>query len=127
MNAFSPANLLAPLQINASSYKLYLKTSQLAADFPAQRFAFMDVAPGNICTPGFGVDMFLVNIIHYPSSLHSRLGVVSFADSHVESHKWLDPRTNPALPGGTQYIGHNNPVLNNNDIKWIAERTTSRR
>ena len=46
----------------------------------------LDVHPGNICTPGFGVDMSLQNIIHYPSTLHHGLGVIAFADSHA---RWL--------------------------------------
>jgi prepilin-type processing-associated H-X9-DG protein len=87
----------------------------------------MDVNPASICTPAFGVDMSLQTFIHYPSSLHGGLGVVSFADSHVESHKWLDARTRIGLPSGQQYIPHNDPSPNNQDLRWIGERTTSRK
>ena len=124
--AAPPANLLVPIDINPV-FKLYRKSSDISADLPANRFAFMDVNPGNICTPGFGVDMNLSIIIHFPSALHNGLGIVSFADSHVESHKWLDSRTKVSLPGVGQYIGHGTPVANNADIRWITERTTSRR
>jgi prepilin-type processing-associated H-X9-DG protein len=71
--------------------------------------------------------MGLQTFVHYPSSLHGGLGVVSFADSHVESHKWLDPRTRKGLPVGQQYIPHNDPSPNNKDLRWIAERATSRK
>jgi len=95
--ATSPANLMGPIDIN-TAYRVYMKSTDLAIDSPASRFVFMDVNPASICTPGFGVDMSLQTFIHYPSSLHSGLGVVSFADSHVESHKWLDARTRKGLP-----------------------------
>src|SRR2546423_10637915 len=55
------ANVERPIALS-SIYKLYLKTGQLSMDTPATRFSFMDVNPGNICTPGFGVDMGLQNI-----------------------------------------------------------------
>ena len=103
-----------------------MKSSALAADKPAERFVFMDVNPANICTPGFGVDMNLTTIIHYPSTLHRRLGVVSFADNHLESHRWMDPRTAKTVTGGN-YIGHGDAVAGNKDFTWIANRTTSRR
>ena len=120
-----PANMLTPLQLN-SAYQVYLKSSQLAADKPAERFVFIDVNPANICTPGFGVDMNLQSIIHYPSTLHRGLGVVAFADNHVESHKWMDARTRKTFTGGN-YIGHGDAVAGNKDFTWIASRTTSRK
>jgi prepilin-type N-terminal cleavage/methylation domain-containing protein len=114
-----------PLRLHPA-YRVHLKSSSLVLDKPAERFAFMDVNPANICTPGFGVDMSLDMIIHFPSALHRGLGVVSFADSHVESHKWLDPRTRKTWTSGT-YIGHGAPVAGNKDIGWIVSRTTSKR
>ena len=120
----SPQGALTPISIN-SAYKLYLKSSSVAADRPSQRFTFIDVNPANICTPAFGMDMNLNSIIHYPSTLHRGLGVVTFADSHIECHKWLDPRTRKIVTG-SQYIGHGDAVAGNKDFTWLAERTTSK-
>ena len=122
--ATAPPNVLLPLTLN-SGYRVYLKSADLAASSPADRFVYIDVNPASICTPGFGVDMTLQTFVHYPSSLHGGSGVLSFADNHVESHKWLDPRTNKGLPKGQQYIPHNDPSPNNQDLKWIGQRTTS--
>ena len=119
-------NVEQPLVLS-SLYRVYMKAAAIGMDSPGMRFVFMDVHPGNICTPGFGVDMALSKIIHYPSTVHRGSGVIAFADSHVESHKWQDPRTNKRLPGPGQYIAHADPVANNQDIKWIAERTTLRK
>lgn len=120
-----PGNLFEPFQLSPN-YKLFLKSSDLAASLPAQRFVFMDVNPANLCTPAFGVSMDAEILIHYPSSLHRRVGVVAFADSHVEAHRWVDSRTmKTAPPSGI--IAHWDPSPNNRDLKWIRERTTVRK
>ena len=121
-----PPSVLAPISIDPA-YRVYKKSSDLASDSPANRFLLMDVNPASICTPAYGVDMSLQTFVHYPSSLHGGLAVVSFGDNHVESHKWLDARTRKGLPSGQQYIPHNVPSPNNQDLHWIGERTTSRR
>jgi prepilin-type N-terminal cleavage/methylation domain-containing protein len=129
MNCYvgTPAgNVELPLSIS-SAYRVYLKSSALAADLPANRFIFSDVNPASICTPGFGVDMNADVFVHYPSALHGGLGVQAFADNHVEAHKWLDPRTRKALANGASYIPHNDMSANNQDLKWLRERTTSRK
>jgi prepilin-type N-terminal cleavage/methylation domain-containing protein len=110
-----------------TAYHWYHRTAELAADSPANRFVFIDVNPANICTPGFGVDMNADTWIHYPSFLHLGLGDVAFADNHLESHKWLDPRTRKMLNSGQHYIGHSDSSPNNQDLNWIRQRTTSRR
>jgi hypothetical protein len=124
--ATPPANLMAPIELNAA-YRVYRKSTDLANNLPANRFVFADVNPASICTPAFGVDMSLQTFVHYPSSLHGGLGVVSFADSHVESHKWLDARTRKGLPSGQLYIQHHDSSPNNQDLRWIGDRTTSRK
>jgi prepilin-type N-terminal cleavage/methylation domain-containing protein len=121
----SGANLLEPL-VQDPGYRVYMKSSQLAADSVANRFVFMDVNPASICTPGFGVDMTAETFIHVPSDLHRGAGVVSFADTHVESHKWLDPRTRMGIPPDDQFIPHGIPSPRNQDLYWITWRTTSR-
>lgn len=118
------ANVVPPIGLN-NAYRLYLKSADLASDLPANRFIFIDVNPASICTPAFGVDMTLRTFVHYPSALHGGLGVIAFADNHVEGHKWLDHRTNKGLPAGQQYIQHNDPSPNNQDLRWIGDRTTS--
>ena len=119
-------NVEAPLSLN-TSYRVSLKSSELVAPPPAHRFIFIDVNPASICTPGFGVDMVSDTWVHYPASFHRGMGVISFADSHVESHKWVDPRTRKGLPGGAQYIPHHDPSPRNLDLYWIRERTTSKK
>jgi prepilin-type N-terminal cleavage/methylation domain-containing protein/prepilin-type processing-associated H-X9-DG protein len=119
-------NTISPINSSAG-YKIYSKMSQLAADSPFNRFVFTDVNPASICTPAFGVDMTLQVWIHLPSDLHWQRGVLAFADGHVETHHWLDPRTMLHLAGGAAYIPHNTASPNNPDLLWIGERTTSKK
>jgi prepilin-type N-terminal cleavage/methylation domain-containing protein/prepilin-type processing-associated H-X9-DG protein len=120
------AGAVPPVKLD-SAYKVYTKSSQFGTVSPINRFVFMDVNPASICTPAFGVDMSLQNWIHYPSDLHRRGGVLAFADGHVESHLWEDPRTMLHLADGQAYIPHNISSPNNPDLAWIAEQTTSRK
>jgi prepilin-type processing-associated H-X9-DG protein len=118
----SPNNI-GPLRLSAS-YKIFLKLSQVTANSPDSRFVFADVNPASICTPGFGVDMAQGIWIHYPSDQHRLRGVWSFADGHVELHRWLDSRTMVHL-GNYSYIPHTYPAAGNPDLAWICSRTTS--
>jgi prepilin-type processing-associated H-X9-DG protein len=118
-----PAGTIAPLSLLAA-YRTYTKTFQLAADSPVNRFVFTDVNPASICTPAFGVDMSLLSWIHYPSDRHRQRGVLAFADGHVEAHRWVDPRTMAHLSSGT-YLPHYVLSPNNQDLSWIAARTTA--
>ncbi len=122
----TPATILAPIQLDPN-YRVYLKSSDIGMDSPANRFVYIDVNPGSICTPAFGVDMTLQTFIHVPSSLHRGMGVLAFADTHVESRKWLDPRTRMGIAAGQQYIPHGVSSPNNGDLIWIGQRTTSRK
>ncbi|MGO8698334.1 MAG: prepilin-type N-terminal cleavage/methylation domain-containing protein [Limisphaerales bacterium] len=123
--ATPPANLMQPLELTAG-YRVYMKSAQLAADAAANRFVFMDVNPASICTPGFGVDMAAEEFIHYPSDLHRNRSIVSFADTHVETHKWEDPRTTIGVPRGQEHIPHDTASPNNKDLVWIAQHTSSK-
>jgi prepilin-type N-terminal cleavage/methylation domain-containing protein len=118
-------NVVRPLSVNPA-FRVFMKTSDLAAHQPANRFVFMDANPASICTPAFGVEMASDRFVHYPSALHRGLGVLAFADSHVESHKWLDPRTRPGLAAGANHIPHDESSPGNRDLLWIRERTSVR-
>jgi len=126
MNCYiGTAGIITPVTTNAA-YRQYQKTSQINIDGPVNRFVFTDVNPANICTPAFGVDMNLSTWIHYPSGLHNRRGVLSFADGHVEAHRWLNPLTMPKLVSGS-FIGHSDSAFRNADLAWLADRTTSKK
>jgi prepilin-type N-terminal cleavage/methylation domain-containing protein/prepilin-type processing-associated H-X9-DG protein len=53
-----------------------------------------------------------------PAAYHNGAGTLSFADGHVESHRWKDPRTLFSPPFSLS--------PNNQDISWLQERATRR-
>ncbi len=106
----------------SSAYKVFRKHSDIVSSMPAGVFLFQDVDPNSICWPYFGVYMNQEAFFNFPNSSHNRGGVVSFADGHVERHRWQDQRTISAF--SPDYHRHNDPSPRNVDLAWLRERTT---
>jgi prepilin-type N-terminal cleavage/methylation domain-containing protein/prepilin-type processing-associated H-X9-DG protein len=92
---------------------------------PSQLFVFIDEHPDSLefvsfwshPAPGKGA-----MIGSYPGSLHRGAATISFADGHVELHRWTDPRTTPAVTYATRLpFGASSP--NNQDVAWLQNRT----
>jgi len=58
----------------------------------------------------------------YPGSLHHGAATISFADGHVELHRWTDSRTRPPATYATR-LRFGVPSPNNKDVAWLQERT----
>jgi len=111
------------------NYHAALKTSDLYAMPPAKTFVFQDVNPASICFPAFVVNMpghGIDGFFHYPATYHDQSGVLSFADGHVETHRWQDPRT-VRKANAAQIMVHWDKCANNRDLEWIREHTTVRK
>ena len=88
-------------------------------------FLFQDVHHKSICWPFFGVSMAQDSFFNFPNSSHNRGGVISFADGHVDYHRWRDQRTLVAF--SADYHRHNDSSPNNLDLVWLRQRTTVRK
>ena len=109
----------------SSAFRVFTKHSQLVANMPAGTFTFQDVNPESICWPYFGVQMDRESFFNWPNSSHNRGGGVSFADGHVEYHRWRDSRT---IEGkSNSYHSHNDASAGNKDLVWLRDRTTVRK
>ena len=106
-------------------FKVFRKHSELVSTMPSGIFLFQDVDPNSICWPYFGVYMDQDSFFNFPNSSHNNGGVVSFADGHVEHHRWRDRRTLAAF--STDYHRHNDPSAKNLDLAWLRDRTTVRK
>ena len=104
------------------NYKVFRKHSDIVSPMPAGVFLFQDVNPDSICWPYYGVYMDHESFFNFPNSSHNRGGVVSFADGHVEHHRWKDQRTITAY--SPDYHLHNDPSAHNVDLAWLRDRTT---
>jgi prepilin-type N-terminal cleavage/methylation domain-containing protein/prepilin-type processing-associated H-X9-DG protein len=112
----------------SSRYWTFRKHSDLALGSPSALLTFVDVAPGNICHSAFVIYLgagLRGLYYHLPSVEHRGSGVLSFADGHVGSRKWVDPVTTrlareKSVPNhiSLQYPG------GNPDLDWLKERAS---
>jgi prepilin-type N-terminal cleavage/methylation domain-containing protein/prepilin-type processing-associated H-X9-DG protein len=109
-------------------YRQYHKKAELITPPPSQLWVFVDEHPDSINNGDMAVKCDATGpqaqFIDYPASYHNGACGFSFADSHAEIKKWLDPRTKPPVT----YTGTINgrPSPNNVDILWMQQRTSSR-
>jgi len=106
----------------AAGYKIYRKYTDTTELPPAGLFLFQDVNSNSICWPYFGVQMAQDDIFNYPGISHEHGGVISYADTHVEYHRWTDPRTITAY--SSDYHAHQDSSPGNADLYWLRGRTT---
>jgi prepilin-type N-terminal cleavage/methylation domain-containing protein/prepilin-type processing-associated H-X9-DG protein len=115
-------------QDNQQRYKIFKKSSDIAAAGSSQMYVMLDEHPDSINAGGYANQMVesagAARIIDYPASYHNRAAGISFADGHTEIKKWLDPRTVQPVKFYDMPLNVASP--NNVDVIWLAERTTVR-
>jgi prepilin-type processing-associated H-X9-DG protein len=110
----------------AANYRVFQKTSDMIAPGPSALFVFSEIHSESICRPFFGMIMTRPAFYHVPANHHDRNSTITFADGHVESHRWLDSRTYRP-PKTLDWHGHNYAVPNSPDVVWLQERASSRK
>jgi prepilin-type N-terminal cleavage/methylation domain-containing protein len=118
---------VSPRSELSESHRVFQKLSDMNVVSPSQLFLFQDVHPSSICMPAFMMYLpggTVDGFYHYPSSLHRGGGVINFADGHMETRKWQDPRT--IKPANSEILAHWEHSPRNADIAWLRERTTYR-
>ena len=103
---------------------------------PAGTFLFIDVREDSIDLGNFYVSMRgypdqpqLSQYGDYPASYHNGSGALSFADGHAEFKKWTHPETLVPIVRGEilERPEVRVPSPDNEDIRWLQDRTTRRR
>ena len=118
-----------PLQLPSSTnYWIFNKVSELSVTSPSSILLFVDTAPGNICYSAFVIytseganGLFF----HRPSVEHNNVGVVSFVDGHVETHKWVEPATIAAAQGNWLMDHVSVFMPGNRDLDWLREHASA--
>jgi prepilin-type processing-associated H-X9-DG protein len=118
---------LPALNNNNPNYWTFVKQTDIAVSPPSQIFTFLDVAPGFICHAGFVVAIDTILYYHLPSAQHDRAGVVTFADGHVEGHRWVEEKTIQKARNTQWITDHFNFEPGNRDLKWLQEHASVRR
>jgi prepilin-type N-terminal cleavage/methylation domain-containing protein/prepilin-type processing-associated H-X9-DG protein len=118
-----------PYQYVNQPYKVIRSTRDMVSPAPCNTFIILDERQDSIEDSVFGVDMWNgpASISEIPAAYHNSSGNLVFADGHVETHRWRDPRTEPpiaqvgyiAIPMGS---GSANP-----DVVWLQTHATGRR
>jgi prepilin-type processing-associated H-X9-DG protein len=103
-------------------YRTYGKTSQMVIPTPAELLVISEEAPYSI---NDGVLAAVANLsnrrwVDFPSPLHNNGCVVSFADGHVEFHKWMGQSLNSTtLPSAAV-------LPTDPDWLWLAQHISAR-
>jgi prepilin-type N-terminal cleavage/methylation domain-containing protein/prepilin-type processing-associated H-X9-DG protein len=103
-------------------YHQYFKSSEIRN--PSGIFVFLDEHPDTIN------DGFFVNRLedyawgNLPGSYHNGAVNLSFADGHLETHRWqVGDTVRPPLPGA---VGGTIPATPTTDFEWLKARTSSK-
>jgi prepilin-type N-terminal cleavage/methylation domain-containing protein len=114
--------------IEPEKYCVFTRRSQIVTPPPSLACVFIDEHEDTIDDPVF---LLLPEYQYveemcwssFPATRHNGIGVLSYADGHVEHKKWLDPRTRLKVTG--EWVqGERSP--GNQDIVWLQQRLTAR-
>ena len=114
-------------------FRVYKQIGSMNDPGPSGIFLFLDMREDSINTGNFATsmegwpdrpDQYRFAGIDYPASYHAGSAGLSFADGHSETKRWRDPRTMPPVEKGRYLAKGNLPSPNNQDIRWLQERTT---
>jgi prepilin-type N-terminal cleavage/methylation domain-containing protein/prepilin-type processing-associated H-X9-DG protein len=103
------------------------KMQQFVSPPASSSFVFLDEHPDSIgptyfrLLPDRGPDATFW--YDFPGSYHDGRGSLSFADGHVELHRWLDARTKPPIRY-TGYLPVSVSSPDNPDIAWLQDHTS---
>jgi prepilin-type processing-associated H-X9-DG protein len=104
---------------NSQPNSIFISLSQIKS--PKDQFVILDERADSINDGLFFSDAStLWQLIDYPGAYHNGSGSFSFADGHVETHRWNDPRTNPILQPG-QLLPLNQNLPGDLDILWLQQ------
>jgi len=97
---------------------------------PSSVFVFLDEHPDSLDFVSFWMEDrksgagLSGNAGSCPGSLHDGGATLSFADGHVESHRWVDPRTRPPVTYTTRLeFNVAAESRSNPDLRWLRERS----
>jgi prepilin-type N-terminal cleavage/methylation domain-containing protein/prepilin-type processing-associated H-X9-DG protein len=108
--------------VNNPDYVQFFKTVQVPR--PSDIFVFIEEHPDSI-NDGYFVNKIYRQRWHdLPASYHSGGANLSFADGHMEIHKWLDPSTKPAARPLAADLPFPVPPTQLSDFNWLMARTS---
>jgi prepilin-type N-terminal cleavage/methylation domain-containing protein/prepilin-type processing-associated H-X9-DG protein len=124
--AFCPQNQGRIEDVKKNYYRHYVKSTDMTMPTPVNLWVLLDESPDSVNDAAFAVrtDPYGAIWQDIPSVLHNGGCAFTFADGHSEIHKWKDSRTLTQFKVKYSQCSYGVNQPNNNDIKWIQERTT---
>ena len=117
--------------LGAPPYRIYRRRTDLTDPGPSRTWIFIDEHPDSINNGDMAVKCDTrgasAQFIDYPASYHNGACGFSFADSHAEIKKWLDPRTKQPVLFNNDIHQRPKQSPNNPDIAWMQDRTSGLR
>lgn len=101
-------------------WRTYGGPEHVVAPSPANLFVFIEQDARSLHNGGFAHGVQAEEWINWPSSRHDLAAHLTFADGHVETRRWVDPRT---LLGEKLVVKF--PVPGSVDWRWLSDRTTA--
>jgi prepilin-type processing-associated H-X9-DG protein len=109
------------------AYRVFYTTSDLAARGAADTFIFIDEHPDSINDglflvgmPSAGAWPGPANLGDLPASYHADAGGISFADGHVEAHRWVDASMRVPVTKSTH-----GSISAPNDTRWLSAKASA--
>jgi hypothetical protein len=128
MNGFVGGTIENSLGI--TGYRAYLKDTDFTLPGPAQTFVFIDEHPDSINDACLQQRMPAATSWpaatvweDVPASYHVGSGCLSFADGHVEAHKWVDANTQVPVQKVNPCSAIN--TTSPNDNAWLVARASA--
>jgi prepilin-type N-terminal cleavage/methylation domain-containing protein/prepilin-type processing-associated H-X9-DG protein len=123
VRSYSMNSFLGPKTMELRDWMVSRSISRIVKPPPVDTFVFICEHPDSIEDGAFAVYMFVENGEGWgslPSSHHRGSGILSFADGHVEKHRWVDSRTIRPYMRERQSVGR---VPGSKDVQWLREHT----
>ncbi|MGV3771837.1 MAG: type II secretion system protein [Verrucomicrobiales bacterium] len=105
----------------ATETAIFSKLSDLTELKPEEAIVLLDEHPDSINDPMFLTSWREPRWVDLPGSFHHGSGSFSFADGHVDLHRWIDSRTVRPV----RYNFDPFPLTPNNpDLEWVRKRSS---
>ena len=115
--------------ITRKQYSVFHKLTDINRMGPANAYVMIDEHPDSINFGDFAVAMndgapdSAVMMIDVPASYHNGAAGISFADGHVEIHRWLDARTRPPITGHFM-VSSVQSSPGNRDMRYLSDHAS---
>ena len=100
-------------------YRQFLKMPDIKQ--PSATFVILDEHPDSIGDGYFYINGEELEWVHLPASYHNGAGTFSFADGHLESHRWQFPRTRPPNRTDAVPLPLTVPPEQQADFRWVSD------